>query len=62
VKFGIDAQEAHEIDGSKCLGVIATTAAMKGYLDLARRIAQKITQPARRENALQKIEEISSRG
>lgn len=60
VKFAVASQEAHDIDGSKCLGAVAIAFAKHGYLELAREAAKKITQPARREYAVRKIEELSA--
>ncbi len=53
-------QEAHDIDGSKCLVAIAVAFAKRGHLDKARKAADRISQPARREHALKKIAEMSA--
>ncbi len=56
-KFAHASQEANDIDGCKCLGAIAIAFAKQGLLDEAKRTANLISQPARREYALQKIKE-----
>ena len=53
-------QEAHDIDGAKCLVAIAVALGKQGHLDKARETANKITQPARREHALKKIAELTA--
>jgi hypothetical protein len=59
-KFGLASQESRDIDGSKCLVSIAATFAKHGYRDTAIETAKKITQAARREDALRKIDETPS--
>jgi hypothetical protein len=54
-RFALESQDAHDIDGSKCLLAVALTLAKLGDFDAARVTANKITQPIRREQALQRI-------
>jgi len=57
-RIALASQEAHDIDGCKILGVIAVAFARHGYVDQARETADRITQPARRDQALKRIEEL----
>jgi hypothetical protein len=53
------ASQAQDIDGCKCVGAIAIAFAKQGHIDLAQETANMITQPARRDYALQKVAEHS---
>lgn len=48
-------QEELDIDGSKCLAAVSIEFAKQGYLEQAIETANKVTQPARRNYALQEI-------
>lgn len=57
--FALKSQE-NDIDGAKCVGLIALSLAKLGDCDAACEAAKQITQPLRRAQALQSVMEICS--
>jgi hypothetical protein len=58
-RFAFASQEAHDIDGCKSMVAIAIKCAKQGHVELAQKTANKITQPARRQYALQEIAKLT---
>jgi tetratricopeptide (TPR) repeat protein len=55
IALALKSQEVHDIDGAKIVGIVALSLAKLGEIDAGIEAASKITQPARREQALQRI-------
>lgn len=55
----VEPMQGHDIDGCKCLVAVAIAFAKQGCSDRARNVAQRVTQPARRERALHEIAELA---
>lgn len=59
IRLALICQSAHDEAGFECLEAVAALHAKRGNLALAREIVDQISHPARREDALRRIEEAA---